>query len=166
MNDFNKKSDLKTKKKEGWDLYRNFIKKDAVDVSDVKKLDAANKIISLCKRMEPYTAYVLTCLSIAEYYLNGNSPEEGKEWLLKLDKPYLENKALKYIGGFSREEMYWSQLRKFFELKALYFSKTNNTDKCIWMYFCLLDQCSNSKTQIETINNLIYNEIYKTNIIA
>ncbi len=165
MNNHNKLTDHKTRIKYGWELYRNFIKKRDIndpddEVSDDEKLEAANEIISLCKPMEPYTPYSLTCLSVAEYYLQNNDCDKAKVWLTKLDKPLLENDTLKYINRF-KEEMYWSQLRKYYELKSEYFLLTNDSDKFIWINFCLLEQCNNSKSQTQQINNSIYDEILK-----
>ena len=151
-------SDHRARIRYGWDLYRNFIKKDAnefdYEVSVYKKIEAANEIISLYKPMEPYTSYALTCLSMAEYYLEDNHYEKGREWLSKIDKFLLENDTFQYTKY--NEKMYWSQLRKFLELKAKYFLLTNNFDKFIWINFCLLEQCNNSKNQTRQINDAIY----------
>lgn len=150
--------------KSNWEIYKKFIKKrDKNDIDNEvsfdKKLEVANEIVSLYKPSEPYRLYALTCLSMAEHFLAHKDHDKGREWLIKLDTTLLDNDAFVYKQH--DEEMYWSQHRKFLELKAGYFLQIGNSDKFLWICFCLLEQCNNSKQQISAINYLISSEIFK-----
>lgn len=137
----------KAKKEYGWNLYYELkkTKKDRIDIEEI-----ATKIISLCERMEPYTAYVSTCLLIADYYLNDMEEfSQGKKWLNKLDISSLKVEKFEYHQH--EEVMYWSQRRRYIELKAKYFLLSGNLEKSIWTYICLLDQHDNSKAQTKLI---------------
>lgn len=166
MNSSSKFKDNKDRKEYLWGLYRGFIKKrdknDSDDeVTDEQKIAAANEIISLCKPMESYTPYVLSCLSMAEHYLNIKDHKKVKEWLIKVDRSLLENKSFRYTS--QNEEMYWSQLHKYLELKAYCFLLNDNSDEFIWTRLCLIEQCETSELQKNFINSSIHNELIKNN---
>ena len=80
-----------------------------------------------------------------------------REWLVKINRRELRNDYFTYdrtIVTKSRdyeEVQYWSQERKYLELKAWYLWVTGSVDKAIYTYLSLLKKCKSSATQVTMI---------------
>lgn len=145
----------------GWSLYGEFIKKpnDREKHDPKSKHEIAKKITSMFAFMEPYTPYIMTCLSSAEQYLLDGDYDEAMEWLSKLDESGLSKDELEYQ---SRDGlMYWSQLRKYLELKAKYSESIKNLEESTRTWLRLLYECRNSPSQVRDIMEYnIYNNLH------
>lgn len=135
----------------GWNLYSEFIKSPKKhDGKNTQIYEVANRIISMFRPMDPYTPYVMTCLSTAEYSIDEKDFNSAINWLSKVDENGLSKEELKYQSY--QEEMYWSQIRKYLELTALYLQGINKYEESIQVYFRIIRECRNSKEQINKVN--------------
>lgn len=152
------------KKEYGWCLYDGYIKSDHDKVPSILEKDKRNLyyqvkeekaqlILAHCRKMEPYSAYVHTCLRMAEF---ARTAEMSLKWLEMLDEKDLDNRPFSFRSDktSSRDKIsYWSQLRKFLELK-MYASKDLETKFRLGMQ--LRAQCCSSLAQKDQLHSRLY----------
>ena len=143
----------------GWCIYAEYIKRQSGNHSYSLIAEKAYLILKSCEVMEPFSAYTQVCLRMAELADNESMTcDTSEKWLGLLYESKLDNKPFSYTP--SRKTMqYWSQLRRFLEIKMRHSSLNKDYDLSVGYGIRIYKECANSTEQNQHILSDIYSDI-------